>query len=101
MKKSLFGLVLLSIIGINANASDGEALFKKCATCHGKLAEKSALNKSKIINEFSEEEIIKALKGYQDGTYGGASKALMKPNVAKLNDDDIKALASYIVSLKK
>ncbi|WP_267524779.1 c-type cytochrome [Campylobacter sp. MG1] len=101
MKKILLSLTTFSLLGTCAYASDGAALFKTCATCHGKQAEKSALNKSKIIADFSEEEIIKSLKGYQDDTYGGASKALMKPNVKKLNDDDIKALASYIVSLKK
>jgi cytochrome c553 len=33
---------------------------------------------------------------YKDGSYGGAMKGLMKGQVAKLSDADIKALADYM-----
>lgn len=90
---------LLAILGLTAvlAASDGAAIYKaQCASCHGATGEKKALNKSQIINEFSQEQIVTALKGYQDGTYGGAMKALMKGQAAKLSDADIQAVAAHI-----
>jgi cytochrome c553 len=89
---------LLMILGITAilGAADGAALYKKCASCHGMNGEKSALGKSKLINTMKSDEIVTAIKGYKDGSYGGAMKALMKGQVAALNDDEIKVLADYI-----
>ena len=67
-----------------------------CVSCHGANFEKKALGKSKIVKDMSKEEIIKALKGYKDGYYGGAMKGTMKPQVANLSDADIAALADAI-----
>ena len=67
-----------------------------CVSCHGANFEKKALGKSKIVKDMSKEEIIKALKGYKDGSYGGAMKATMTPQVANLSDADIAALADAI-----
>ncbi len=90
--------VLFAILGLTAllAASDGAALFKKCAACHGANGEKKALGKSHVIKNMSHDEIVSALKGYQDGTYGAAMKALMKGQVATLKDADIEAIADYI-----
>jgi len=44
----------------------------------------------------SKEDIIKALKGYKDGSYGGAMKGVMKGQVAKLSDKDIEEIAEKI-----
>jgi cytochrome c553 len=49
----------------------------------------------------TEEEIVIALKGYKDGSYGGAMKGLMKGQVSKLADNDISTLAAHITNLKK
>jgi cytochrome c-type protein NapB len=67
-----------------------------CVSCHGANFEKKALGKSKIVKDMSKEDIVKALKGYKDGSYGGAMKATMKPQVANLSDADIAALADAI-----
>jgi cytochrome c-type protein NapB len=67
-----------------------------CAGCHGKDFEKKAMNVSKVVKDMSKEDIVKALKGYKDGSYGGAMKALMKGQVAKLDDAAIEALAAEI-----
>ncbi len=89
---------LLLILGLTVllSASDGAALFKKCAACHGANGEKAALGKSRIINTLPPQEIVTALRGYQDGSYGGAMKALMKGQVATLQEADIEAIASFI-----
>ncbi|RXJ97323.1 cytochrome C [Malaciobacter molluscorum] len=81
-------------------ASNGETLFKSCATCHGVNAQKAALGKSKIIKGWDSKKIKDALYGYKKGTYGRAMKGVMKGQVARLSDEDIKVLADYISSIK-
>lgn len=79
---------------------DGGALYgQKCASCHGAKAEKSALNKSQIIAQFSETQVKEALKGYQAGTYGKEMKALMQGQAKALDDAQIDALAKHISAL--
>ncbi|RXK01019.1 cytochrome C [Arcobacter sp. CECT 8986] len=81
-------------------ASNGETLFKACATCHGANAQKAALGKSEIIKGWDSKKIQDALHGYKNGTYGKAMKGVMKGQVARLSDEDIKVLADYISSIK-
>lgn len=73
--------------------------FATCASCHGEKAERSALGKSKIIKGWSAKQIEDALHGYKDGSYGGAYKGIMKGQVIKLDDDNIKKLAEHISKL--
>lgn len=92
---------LLAILGMTAilAAADGAALYKsQCASCHGMNGEKKALNKSQVIKDFSKAQIVTALKGYQDGSYGGAMKAIMKSKVANLSDADIDAIAETVAA---
>lgn len=99
MKYILFFIVLI-FLGCSNKPVDGKTLYaKKCANCHGKMAKKSALGKSAPIGGFTQEQIIHALKGYQEGTYGGAMKGTMKQQASSLNDEEITAVAKYIDSL--
>jgi len=98
MKKVLLALLIAG--ATSAFAADGAALFKKCVSCHGASAEKSALNKSHVIKGWDAAKIEAALHGYKDGTYGAAMKGLMKGQVASYSDADIKAVAAYIAGLK-
>ena len=93
MKNTILGLTLISTMML---AADGSALYSKCAGCHGSQGEKKALGKSKVINKMSKEDLITALNGYKDGSYGGPMKGLMKGQVSKLNHEDIEALALHI-----
>lgn len=67
-----------------------------CAGCHGADFEKKAMNVSKIVKDMTKEEIITALKGYKDGSYGGAMKTIMKGQVGKFDDAAIEAIAAEI-----
>lgn len=80
-------------------AADGKALYVRCASCHGQNGEKKALNTSAIIQGWSKDEILKALKGYIDGTYGGNMKGVMLGQLKSFNDTELEALATYISSL--
>lgn len=80
--------------------SEAEALYLKCAGCHGQKAERSALNKSQIIQGWSVEQLRDSLMGYKAGTYGSVMKGLMQGQVSSLSDEQIELLAQYIATLK-
>ena len=87
-------LVFLAVLGLSS-AAMADA-YAKCAGCHGAHGEKKALGKSKVISEMSKSDIVAALKGYKDGSYGGPMKGLMKGQVASLSDADMTAIAEKI-----
>jgi len=98
MKKVI--LLLTTVFALSLMANDGASLYKKCAGCHGAQAQKKALNKSQIIQGWKKADLVTAIKGYKDGTYGGAMKGLMKGQVATYDDAKIEAVAKYISTLK-
>jgi len=67
-----------------------------CSGCHGANFEKKAMGKSKVVKDLSKEDIVNALKGYKDGSYGGAMKGMMKGQVASLSEADMIAIADSI-----
>lgn len=75
------------------------ALYKSCIGCHGIEGKKEALGKSKRINEMSKDELVLALEGYKDGSYGGAMKGVMKGQVVRLSTEEIEILSDYISTL--
>ncbi len=70
--------------------------YAKCVSCHGANGEKVALGKSKIIKDMTKDEFVASLKGYQDGTYGGAQKALMVGQVKGMDEATMNAIADQI-----
>ena len=94
MKKLVVATTLLACSISLANAT---SLYTKCVVCHGANGEKVALGKSKIIKDMTKEDFIAAMKGYQDGTYGGTMKAIMKPQAAGFSEDEIKTIADFII----
>lgn len=95
--KILAGLLIIGATSLFA--ADGAGLFKACTACHGANGEKAALGKSQIIKGWDAAKTEASLKGYKDGSYGGAMKGVMKGQVARLSDEDIKAVAAHIAGL--
>lgn len=79
----------------------GKKLYKPCISCHGRKAEKKALKKSQIIANWSKEQIVEALQGYKNKSYGGTMKFIMQPLSSPLNKEQMEQIADYIVSMKK
>ena len=71
--------------------------YDKCATCHGAAGEKAAMGKSKIIKDMPKADFVSALKGYKDGSYGGAQKALMVAQVKDMDEATMNEIAATIV----
>ena len=90
-----------AVAGSDDLAAKGKELFAKCAGCHGADGKTKALGKSAVIAGEPAEDIEKKLHEYKAGTRNVAGMGmLMKGQVASLSDEDIKALAAYIASLK-
>jgi cytochrome c553 len=84
-----------------SDKAKGKDIFQICAGCHGAKGEKNALSYSNKIQGWDVQKVSKALKGYRAGTYGGLMGSVMKKEVSKLSDEDIKNVASYISTLGK
>ena len=91
-------IVLTTLAVATFALADAPATYNTCKACHGAKGEINTTTQSKshVPANLTKAEVEKALNGYKDGTYGGPMKALMKGQVAKLTDADIKALAEYI-----
>lgn len=109
MKKILLLTVMITSTALlSASAGDASATFEKtCAKCHGKDGKGETkmgaklgikdMTDAKVQAAFTDEEAFKALK---EGLKDKDGKLLMKP-AEGVNDDEIKALVSYVRTLKK
>lgn len=61
-----------------------------CRSCHGQDFEKSALGHSIIVKDMTKDQVAKALIGYKRGTYGRDMKGLMKGQVDKYSEDELR-----------
>lgn len=91
-------LVLTTIVAATCAFASAPASYNACKACHGAKGEMNTTTggKSHIPANLTKAQVVDALNGYKAGTYGGAMKMIMKGQVARLNDDQIKELAEYI-----
>ncbi len=83
-----------------APAADGAALYTACGACHGVDGKTAALGKSAVIAGQSATDLESKMKGYKAGTIDTTGNgALMKGQMANLDDAQMKALADYISKL--
>jgi len=85
MKKIVLGTLVCSV------ASFAAVNLAVCKGCHGAHFEKHALGKSKIVKDLTKEQVAKALVGYKHGTYGGVMKGVMKGQVARYSEAELKS----------
>jgi len=81
--------------------ASGASSYTRCAECHGSVGQKRALGKSAIIQGQKASKTYEQLKMYAMGNrnkYGYGS--LMKMQLISLRDNDLKAVAAYIATLK-
>ena len=85
MKKIVLGTLLCGVAAFAA------VNLGACKGCHGANFEKKALGKSKIVANMTKQEVSDSLVGYKNGTYGGPMKGIMKGQVAKYSEADLRA----------
>jgi cytochrome c-type protein NapB len=90
IKQSIFIITTIGLLTLSASAKFN---IKSCTGCHGEKLENKAMSVSKVITSMKKADIVKALHGYKDGSYGGAMKGIMKGFAKKLSDDDIATIA--------
>ncbi|GGD32749.1 hypothetical protein GCM10012288_03350 [Malaciobacter pacificus] len=92
-------LVLTTVIAASC-AFAAPASYNTCKGCHGAKGEMNTTTggKSHIPADLTKAQVIEALNGYKAGNYANAGKMkmLMKGQVARLSDEQIKELAEYI-----
>ncbi|MGD9718293.1 MAG: cytochrome c [Sulfurimonadaceae bacterium] len=90
-------IVIASIAALAASSALVAAPVNpaKCASCHGADFTKTHMG-NKNVSQLTHAEIATALKGYKNGTYGGAKKALMKGQVASHTEAELEAFAQTI-----
>ena len=96
MKKLMMASVAALVLGSSVSVVAADDLYKACAACHGAKGEMKAMNVAPVLAGQSKEDLLKKMKGYKDGSFGGAMKAVMAPQVAKLSDADLEKLADMI-----
>lgn len=85
-------------------AADGKALFadKGCVACHGEDAKTPLQEGFPKLAGQGAEYAFNQMKDIKSGARAnGQSADMMKPVVADLSDDELKALASYLESLRE
>jgi cytochrome c-type protein NapB len=85
MKKIVLGTLVMGVAAFAA------VNLGACKGCHGANFEKKALGKSKIVANMTKKEVSDALVGYKNGTYGGAMKGIMKGQVVRYSEADLRA----------
>lgn len=92
-------LLVLAVLGVSALcAADGAKIFgAKCAECHGANGKEASISGKAIAGDTA---VLSKLTGYKSGSFGGEQKATMQASLEGLSDEDIKALAAYVGSLK-
>ena len=86
-------IMTIMSVGVLTVFVSADINIKNCSGCHGDALEKKAMEVSKVVNRMKKEDIIIALKGYQDGSYGGKLKAVMKGFAKRLSEEEMNAIA--------
>lgn len=101
MKKIVIASMLASLACSSVFASDGAAVYKKCIACHGAKAEKKYLGKIPALNTLEVDKMVEDMMAYKAGTKNDFKMgAVMKGQMSSLSEEDIKAVAEYIQTLK-
>lgn len=94
-------IVALSMSGA-ALAADGAALFKEktCIACHGKDAKSPIMPNYPRLAGQNEQYVLQQLKDIKSGARNNGQTAAMKGVMGIVSEDDMKAIAKWISSLK-
>lgn len=106
MKKVTLMLCLATLgfsTAADVMAADGAALYKSktCVACHGKDGKKGMLPTYPSINGQSAAYAIQQMNDIKSGARNNADSAAMKGVMNMVNDDEIKAIAEWLESVKE
>ncbi len=86
---------------IKVTKQNGEKIYKRtCVKCHGSDGEIEAYNTSRALNTMSVDDIKVAMANYEFGDKDNGRAVLMQPYATILSKEELKAVISYIQTLK-
>ena len=84
-------------------AGSAESIYQtKCASCHGKHAEKKALGHSNVIQGMDVEKFVTSTKEFATGEKKAMpiAKIVKKQFIDRYSDEEIREVAEYVHNLK-
>lgn len=102
MKAALLTIAMASAAATNLMAADGKALYtqKGCPACHGATGAEPTTPMYPKIKGQSEQYLTTQIQDIKSGKRSNGMSATMKPMVAALTDDEIKAIAKFLAGGK-
>lgn len=97
----LITLVLSTGLIKAANSENGEKLFKKCVSCHGKDGYGKKSQKAPLIAGQYDWYLKTQIANIRDGVRENKNTKKMYPFVKNLSDAEIGDLAAYISTMQK
>jgi cytochrome c553 len=95
---SLILTVVSSSVIAEGDAEKGKELSRFCSGCHGENGIANNPTNPNLAGQ-NEKYLKYALKAYRDGSRSGGLAVVMRPNAARLTDQEIADLAAYFSSL--
>ena len=97
MNKIMLGIAfILCTAQVSADEEKAKAQWRVCASCHGQQAQGMGGFPNLAVQP--EADLVEALTDYKNMMNRGDMSQLMWGQAANLSDEDIKALAKYIVT---
>ena len=95
-------LLSLSVVSAAVAAPDGAALFKSktCWSCHGKDANTPIMPVYPRLAGQNAEYLLNQMKDIKSGARNNGQTAAMKGVMGLVNDDEMKAIADWLATLK-
>ena len=98
----LFRIMLPVLSASMLMAASGESIFQtKCASCHGKMAEKKALGHSNVIKGMPVDQFVTLTKAFATGEKKAMpiAKIVKKQFIDGYSDEEIESVAKYVNQL--
>ncbi len=86
------GLFFMGLVS-SGTAADGGSLYSRCVRCHGEDGTKKA---DHVLKGQKADVLVGKLKGYADGSFGGANKAVMQKVAKDMSQAEMEAVAAHI-----
>lgn len=83
---------------LSAQLRQGEAIYIRCAACHGADGQASAMPQYPKLFGQNGAYLKNALRAYRDGRRLGSYAAIMAENAKPLSDEEIDGVVAYIDS---
>jgi mono/diheme cytochrome c family protein len=96
-------IILPALLSTGLLIASGESIYQtKCASCHGKNAEKKALGHSNIIKGMPADEFVTLTKAFAVGEKKAMpiAKIVKKQFIDTYSDEEIKEVAEYVNKLQ-